>query len=273
MTTHHIRTKNLLFIGSHVPRRCGIATFTSDICMAVATEYPETKCIVGAVNDRREVYDYPDRVRFVIEEQEVASYLRAGEFLNINNVEVLSVQHEFGIYGGPAGSHLLELLRSVRMPIVTTLHTILQDPDSQQRAVMLELDRLSSRFIVMAERGRAMLESVYQVAPEKIDLIPHGVIDMPFMDSNFFKEELGVEGKTVMLTFGLLSPNKGIEHGIAAMPAILEQHPDVVYVVLGATHPNLLAAEGERYRNKLEQQAAKLGVSDQVIFHNRFFAI
>ena len=273
MTTHHIRTKNLSFIGSHVPRRCGIATFTSDICMAVATEYPETKCIVGAVNDRREVYDYPDRVRFVIEEQEVASYLRAGEFLNINNVEVLSVQHEFGIYGGPAGSHLLELLRSVRMPIVTTLHTVLQDPDSQQRAVMLELDRLSSRFIVMAERGRAMLESVYQVAPEKIDLIPHGVIDMPFMDSNFFKEELGVEGKTVMLTFGLLSPNKGIEHGIAAMPAILEQHPDVVYVVLGATHPNLLAAEGERYRNKLERLAAKLGVSEQVIFHNRFVAI
>ena len=273
MKNHCQRTKNLSFIGSHIPRRCGIATFTSDICQAVAEEYPETKCIVGAVNDRAEGYDYPGSVRFEIEEQEVASYLRAAEFLNINNVEVLSVQHEFGIYGGPAGEYLLELLRNVRMPVVTTLHTVLQAPDTHQRRIMEELDRLSSRFIVMADRGRAILESVYAFAPDKIDLIPHGVIDMPFMDSNFYKDEFGVEGKTVLLTFGLLSPNKGIEHVIAAMPAILEQHPDVVYLVLGATHPNLLAAEGERYRTSLERLAEKLGVSEQVIFHNRYVDI
>lgn len=266
-------TSHLAFVGDYTPRRCGIATFTADICEAIAAEYPQTKCIVGSVNDRPEGYDYPARVRFEIAEKELDSYRRAAEFLNINNVEVLSVQHEFGIYGGPAGNYLLELLRDVRMPIVTTLHTVLQDPGVDQRAVMKELDRLSNRFIVMAERGKNLLESVYGVTPEKIDLIPHGVIDMPFMDSNFYKDEFDVEGKTVLLTFGLLSPNKGIENVIAAMPAILERHPDVVYIVLGATHPNLLAAEGEKYRDRLEKLAVDLGVSDDVIFHNQFVSI
>jgi len=267
------RTSHLAFVGDYVPRRCGIATFTAAICEAIAEEFPATKCIVGSVNDRPEGYDYPPRVRFEIDEKELDSYRRAGEFLNINNVEVLSVQHEFGIYGGTAGSHLLALMREVRMPIVTTLHTVLAEPNADQRAVMRELDALSNRFIVMADRGRHLLESVYGVAPEKIDLIPHGVIDMPFMDSNFYKDEFGVEGKTVMLTFGLLSPNKGIEKVIEAMPGILAEHPDVVYLVLGATHPNLLAAEGEKYRERLERLARELGVAEQVIFHNRFVSV
>ena len=270
---NHPRTSHLAFVGDYVPRRCGIATFTADICEAIAEEFPKTKCIVGSVNDRAEGYDYPGRVRFEIEEKEIASYRRAAEFLKINNVEVLSVQHEFGIYGGPAGSHLLELMRGVRMPVVTTLHTVLAEPDADQRLVMAELDKLSKRFIVMADRGQHLLETVYGVDPGKIDLIPHGVIDMPFMDSNFYKDEFGVEGKTVLLTFGLLSPNKGIEYVIEAMPTILERHPDVVYMVLGATHPNLLASEGEKYRNKLEALAQQLGIQDKVIFHNRFVAL
>jgi len=264
------RTSHIAFVGNYIPRRCGIATFTADIAGAVAAEFPGTKCIVGSVNDRPEGYAYPGRVRFEIAEQEVASYRRAAEFLNINNVEVVSVQHEFGIYGGPAGSHLLELLRGMRMPVVTTLHTVLAEPNADQRAVMEELNRLSRRFIVMAGHGRDLLQTVYGIPPEKIDLIPHGVIDMPFMDSNFFKDEFGVEGKTVLLTFGLLSPNKGIEHVIEAMPAILGRHPDVVYLVLGATHPNLIASEGEKYREGLEALAERLGVADKVIFHNRF---
>lgn len=268
-----LRTTHLAFIGDYVPRRCGIATFTADICESIAAEFPATKCIVGSVNDRPEGYDYTSRVRFEIDEQELESYQRAAEFLNINNVEVLSVQHEFGIYGGASGAHLLTLLRAVSMPVVTTLHTVLQHPTAQQRAVMMELDVLSKRFIVMADRGRALLETVYGISPDKIDLIPHGVIDMPFIDSNFFKDELGVEGKTVLLTFGLLSPNKGIEYVIEAMPAILQQNPNVVYVVLGATHPNLVASEGEQYRTRLEQLAGKLGVAKQVIFHNRFVSI
>ncbi len=266
-------TKHIAFLGDYVPRRCGIATFTADICEAVAAEFPETQCIVGSVNDRPEGYDYPERVRFEIDEQELDSYRRAAEFLNINNVEVVSVQHEFGIYGGPAGSHLLSFLREVRKPVVTTLHTVLSEPNADQRMVMEQLDLLSNRFIVMAERGQRMLETIYGIDPAKIDLIPHGVIDMPFIDSNFFKDVFGVEGKTVLLTFGLLSPNKGIEYVIEALPAILGKHPNIVYIVLGATHPHLLAQEGEAYRRKLEQLATDRGVSNQVIFHNRYVNI
>lgn len=264
---------HIAFLGDYVPRRCGIATFTADICESIAAEFPAAKCIVGSVNDRPEGYDYPERVRFELAEQELDSYRRAADFLNLNNVEVVSVQHEFGIYGGPAGSHLLEFLRAVRMPVVTTLHTVLQEPNADQRAVMEQIDVLSSRLIVMAERGQRMLESVYGIDPQKIDLIPHGVIDMPFIDSNFYKDVFGVEGKTVLLTFGLLSPNKGIEHVIEAMPAILERHPNVVYLVLGATHPHLLAREGEEYRERLEALAQERGVAQQVIFHNRFVSI
>lgn len=266
-------TQNIAFIGNHTPRRCGIATFTADICEAVASEFPSTHCIVGAVNDRLEGYDYPERVRFEIAEQELESYQRAAEFLNINNVEVISVQHEFGIYGGPAGRHLLTFLEEVQKPVVTTLHTVLSEPNAEQRMVMERLNALSSRFIVMAQRGCSLLESVYGVAREKIDVIPHGVIDMPFMDSNFYKDLFGVEGKTVLLTFGLLSPNKGIEHVIEALPSILKQHPDIVYIVLGATHPHLVAREGESYRERLRQLAVTLGVSGQVIFHDRFVTL
>ena len=266
-------TKHIAFLGDYVPRRCGIATFTADICESIAAEFPDTECIVGSVNDRPEGYDYPERVRFEIDEKDLDSYKRAAEFLNMNNVEVVSVQHEFGIYGGAAGSHLLAFLREVKMPVVTTLHTVLLEPNADQREMMKQLDLFSSRLIVMAERGRHLLETVYQIDPEKIDLIPHGVIDMPFIDSNFYKDVFGVEGKTVLLTFGLLSPNKGIEYVINALPAILEHHPNIVYIVLGATHPNLLAHEGETYRKSLETLAKDRGVTRNVVFHNRFVSL
>ncbi len=268
-----LNTKNIAFLGDYVPRRCGIATFTADICEAISAEFPQSQCIVGSVNDRAEGYDYPPRVRFEIAQQELDSYRRAAHFLNLNNVEIVSVQHEFGIYGGPAGSHLLAFLREVHMPVVTTLHTVLREPNDDQMAVMKELDALSNRFVVMAERGRHLLETVYGIAPEKIDLIPHGVIDMPFIDSNFYKDLFQVEGKTVLLTFGLLSPNKGIEYVIEAMPAILARNPEVVYIILGATHPHLLAAEGEAYRQKLERLVVERGVSGHVRFHNSFVTL
>jgi glycosyltransferase involved in cell wall biosynthesis len=262
--------KQIAFIGDHLPRRCGIATFTSDICEAIATRFPECHCVVGAVNDRPEGYAYPSRIRFEIDEKEIDSYRRAADFLNINNAEVVSIQHEFGIYGGPAGSHLLALLRDLRMPVVTTLHTVLRDPNPDQRAVMKQLDEFSSRFIVMADRGKAYLEEIFGIAPTKIDVIPHGIPDMPFIDPNYNKDQFGVEGKIVLLTFGLLSPNKGIENVIEALPSILGQHPSVVYIVLGATHPNLIARDGESYRLKLERLAEDRGVSPNVIFYNRF---
>ncbi len=261
------------FLGDYMPRQCGIATFTTDICEAIATEFPQCDCLVGAVNDRPEGYDYPARIRFELDEKELDSYRRAADFLNINNVEVVSVQHEFGIYGGPAGSHLLGFLRDVQMPVVTTLHTVLSEPNPDQRAVMKQLDEFSTRFIVMAERGRELLESCYGISRDKIDLIPHGVPDVQFIDPTFHKDQFGVEGKTVLLTFGLLSPNKGIEHVIEALPEILKLHPNVVYIVLGATHPNLLANEGESYRMKLVRLAEDLGVAGNVIFYNRFVTL
>jgi len=263
----------IAFLGDYMPRQCGIATFTTDICEAVASKFPNCDCLVGAVNDRPEGYDYPARIRFEIDEKEIDSYRRAADFLNINNVEIVSVQHEFGIYGGPAGSHLLAFMRDVHMPVVTTLHTVLREPTADQRAVMKQLDELSNRFIVMAEHGREMLVKIYGISPEKIDLIPHGVPDVQFIDPSFHKDQFGVEGKTVLLTFGLLSPNKGIEHVIEALPAILEQHPEVVYIVLGATHPNLIANEGETYRLKLERLVQDRGVSGHVIFYNRFVTL
>jgi glycosyltransferase involved in cell wall biosynthesis len=265
--------KNIVFLGDHLPRQCGIATFTSEICEAIAMQFPQCQCVVGSVNDRPEGYDYPPRVRFEIDEQELDSYCRAADFLNVNNVELVSVQHEFGIYGGPAGSHLLALLREVHMPVVTTLHTVLREPNTDQRALMNHLDELSNRFIVMTDRGKGFLEEIYGIAPEKIDVIAHGIPDMPFIDPNFNKDQFGVEGKTVLLTFGLLSPNKGIEHVIEALPAILEQHPNVMYIILGATHPNVIAREGESYRLKLGRLAEDRDVAPHVIFYNRFVTL
>jgi glycosyltransferase involved in cell wall biosynthesis len=265
--------KQISFLGGHLPRQCGIATYTSDICEAMAAQFPRCQCVVGALNDRPEGYDYPPQVRFEIDQTELDSYRRAADFLNINNVEVVSVQHEFGIYGGPAGSHLLEFLRNVRMPVVTTLHTVLTDPNPDQRAVMKELDELSNRFIVMTERGKRFLEQIYGVARQKIDVIPHGIPDIPFIDPDFNKDQFGVEGKKVLLTFGLLSPNKGIEYVIEALPEILQQHPQVVYIVLGATHPNIIAREGESYRLKLERLAEDCRVTSNVIFYNRFVTL
>src|SRR5437016_6865320 len=261
------------FLGDYLPRKCGIATFTADLCESIAAQFPETHCFAVPVNDREEGYDYSDRVRFEIVEKDIDSYRRAADFLNINNVEVVSVQHEFGIYGGPAGSHLLALLRDLHMPVVTTLHTVLGEPNDSQRFVMEQLNALSNRFIVMAERGRGLLKEVYGISPAKVDLIPHGVPDVQFIDPTFHKDQFGVEGKTMLLTFGLLSPNKGIEYVIEALPAILKEHPKVVYIVLGATHPNLLLREGESYRLKLERLAEDRGVTGNVIFYNRFVTL
>ena len=225
------------------------------------------------MNDRQEGYDYPLRVRFELLEKDLDSYRRAADFLNFNNADVLCVQHEFGIYGGTAGSHLLALLKEVRMPVVTTLHTILREPNKAQRRVMEELARCSDRLVVMAQHGAQILEEVYGVPLSKVDVIPHGIPDVPFKDSSFFKSQFGVEGRRVLLTFGLISPGKGIEYVIEALPEIVREHPNVVYLVLGATHPHLLATEGERYRISLERLARDRGVKENVIFYNRFVSV
>ena len=262
--------RKIAFLGDYLPRKCGIATFTTDLRCAIATEFPTTQCLVVPVNDLAEGYDYPAEVRFEIAEQDLPSYLRAADFLNITDVDVVCVEHEFGIFGGPAGSHVLALLRELRMPIVTTLHTILRQPNAEQRRVMRDLIGLSTRLVVMSERGVEFLRDVYDAPASKIDLIPHGIPDMPFADPNYFKDEFGVAGKQVLLTFGLLSPNKGIEFALRALPDIIREFPNVVYIVLGQTHPNLLRHEGEAYRLSLERLAKDLGVQKHVVFFNRF---
>jgi glycosyltransferase involved in cell wall biosynthesis len=262
--------RKVAFLGDYLPRKCGIATFTTDLRCAVAAEFPAVQCLVVPVNDIEGGYDYPAEVRFEIAEQDLPSYLRAADFLNITDVDVVCVEHEFGIFGGPAGSHVLALLRELRMPIVTTLHTILREPNDEQRRVMRDLIRLSTRLVVMTERGREFLLEVYHAPANKIDLIPHGIPDMPFADPNFFKDEFGVAGKQVLLTFGLLSPNKGIEYALRALPEIIREFPNVVYIVVGQTHPNLLREQGEAHRLDLARLAKDLGVQKHVVFFNRF---
>ena len=267
-TESSIRT--VAFVGNYLPRKCGIATFTSDLLQAVAARLPRSRCFAVPVNDIGGCYHYPDVVRFEIEERDIESYRRAADFLNSSNVDIVSVQHEFGIFGGPAGSHLLALLRELKAPAVTTLHTVLLKPNADQHRVMRKLIAHSTRIVVMTERGRAILQEVYQAPPAKIDLIPHGIPDVAFVASDSYKDRFDVGGRKVLLTFGLLSPNKGIEHVLHALPDIVAEFPDLVYIVLGATHPHELRTRGEAYRLGLQTMAREHRLENHVIFQNRF---
>jgi glycosyltransferase involved in cell wall biosynthesis len=260
----------IAFIGNYLPRECGIATFTTDLCSALAAEYGEGCLFAIPVNDPDSHYQYPARVRLELAQEDIASYERAAEFLNFNGNDLVCLQHEYGIYGGSAGRNILTLLRRLKMPLVTTLHTVLREPDANQRMVLEEIAHLSDRMVVMSELAARLLREVYAVSAEKIDVIPHGVPDLPFMDPNYFKDKFGTEGKSVLLTFGLLSPNKGIENVIRALPAILAKNPNTVYIVSGVTHPHIRKREGERYREELQALAEELGVSDHLILNNRF---
>ncbi len=265
--------QSVAFIGSYSPRQCGIATFMTDLSKAIREQNPDLNCFIVPVNDTEEGYDYPAEVRFEIQEQNIDSYRTAADFLNINGVDLVCLQHEYGIYGGTAGSHILALLRELRMPVVTTFHTVLKDPDSYQRKMLTEIARLSDRVVVMSQIAVDFLKDIYEIPAEKIDLIHHGIPDIPFVDPHFYKDQFGVEGKPLLLTFGLLSANKGIENVINALPKILEKYPDLVYFVVGATHPNVLRNEGEDYRLRLRYMARQKGVSDHLVFYNRFVSM
>jgi glycosyltransferase involved in cell wall biosynthesis len=262
--------RTIAFLGDYLPRKCGTAAFTSDLLEAVAAQRPQSRCFAVPVNDIEGCYRYPDAVRFEIEEQNPDSYRRAAGFLNSSGVDVVSLQHEYGIFGGPAGSHLLVLLRELRAPVVTTLHTVLRQPNADQRRVMLELLAHSTRLVVMTERGKSILQEVYHAPPARIDVIPHGIPDVPFVAPDNYKDQFGMRGKKVLLTFGLLSPNKGIQHVLNALPDIVAEFPEVVYIVLGATHPNELRARGEAYRLGLEAVVKRNKLENHVVFHNRF---
>ena len=252
-------------IGNYLPRQCGIATFTTDLCSAIAAEYGTTRLLALPVNDTDQGYDYPARVRWALAQNDIGSYREAARFLNFNNIDMVCLQHEYGIFGGPAGSHILHLLRGLKMPVVTTLHTVLREPDPNQLMVMEQIAELSDRLIVMSQLSSQFLQEIFKVPGSKIDMVPHGVPDLPFLDPNFHKDRFGVEGKAVLLTFGLLSPNKGIENVIEALPQILSKHQNVVYIVAGATHPHILRREGDRYRTYLQDLAKRVGVESNVI--------
>ena len=265
--------QKIALIGNYLPRQCGIATFTTDLLSGLAEENLKGECWAVVMNDIPEGYPYPPQVRFEINQRVLPEYRLAADFLNMNRVEGVCLQHEFGIFGGEDGGHVLELLSHLRMPVVTTLHTVLEEPGKGQSAIIKSIAQLSGRVVVMSRRAEEILQRVYGVPAEKIARIHHGIPDVAFVDPNFYKDQYGVEGRKVILTFGLLSPNKGIETMIDALPAVVRNYPEVVYIVLGATHPHVKRAQGEAYRLSLQRRARDLGVGEHLIFHNRFVDI
>jgi glycosyltransferase involved in cell wall biosynthesis len=267
-SNHNVQA--VAFIGSYVPRRCGIGTFSADLAEAIASHSPQTSVWSVALNDRPEGYRYPPRVWFEINQNRLGEYRLAADFLNMSNVDVCSLQHEFGLFGGNAGQHILEFIHRLRMPVVATLHTVLKQPDKYQLEITRQLGQHCDRLVVMAERAYGFLRDIYEIPEHKVELIHHGIPDVPFVDPAFFKDQFGVEGRKVILTFGLLSPNKGIENMIDALPAIVARHPEAIYIVLGATHPGIIAHSGEEYRLGLKRKAKELGVEKNVQFVNKF---
>src|SRR5581483_10584805 len=264
------RLQRVAFIGNHLPRRCGIATFTHDLHRAVAIARPELETCVVAMTDPGRAYDYPPAVRLQIRDDVVGDYVQAAQFLNRAGFDVVCLQHEYGIFGGKAGGNIVELLSCLEMPILTTLHTVLPHPTPIQRDVMRRIIDVSMKIVVMSDKGQEFLRSVHDVPARKIEVIPHGIPDFPFLETHQAKAKFGFAGKTIILTFGLLSPNKGIEIMLDAMPAIVKSCPSAMYVILGATHPNLVRAQGEAYRESLTARVHELGIEDHVVFFDQF---
>jgi len=262
--------KSIALIGSYLPRHCGIATFTADLAGAILENSPTTHCSIVAMNDRPEGYEYPDEVRFQISQNNLSEYRLAADFLNVRNPAVVCLQHEYGIFGGQRGSFIIELVQHLKSPLITTLHTVLREPSAEERKIITQLSTFSAGMVVMSERAADFLRDIYQVPESKITLIHHGVLDVPFLDPDPCKSKLGADHKTVILTFGLLSPGKGIEFMIDALPGIVNSHPDVLYYVVGATHPHCKAESGEDYRLSLHHRAKELGVDNNIVFHDRF---
>ncbi|MCF8069248.1 MAG: glycosyltransferase family 4 protein [Desulfobacterales bacterium] len=261
---------SIAVIGNYLPRQCGIATFTTDLVESLSKEAPDIQCWAAAMNDKPDGYSYPEKVRFEINQNKLADYSDASQFLNISQTDIVCVQHEYGLFGGSAGSHLLKLLGDLRMPVVTTLHTVLKDPSPDYRDVMCKLASLSEKLVVMSRKAFHFLKGIYAVPEDKIVFIHHGIPDTPFIDPSFHKDKFDVESKKVLLTFGLLSPNKGIENVLKALPEVIKKHPDVAYIILGATHPHILKMHGDEYRIMLQQLVRKLNIGEHVIFKNRF---
>ncbi len=264
------KAKKIAFISSFLPRKCGIATFTGDLInnMKNAAQGGLEPLVVALCADSS--LEYKDPVKFEIRQHVRLDYQCAADYLNFSQVDLISVQHEFGLFGGDAGSYLTLLLRRVKAPIITTLHTVLNNPADDYRKSLIDVCHCSYKVITMNERGVDMLRDIYHIPDEKVELIPHGIPDLPFVDSNSYKHQFGLEGRRTILTFGLLNKNKGIEIMLKALPAIIKAEPSVMYIILGMTHPNVLKDDGESYRFSLQQMATDLGLKEHVVFYNRF---
>jgi len=263
--------KRIAVVGNYLPRICGIATFTSDLCEALAHKLPNPENVIAiAMDDIEEGYDYPERVKFEIRENALRDYINATDFLNLNQIDAVILQHEYGIFGGKDGVHIIHMLKHLKIPTITTLHTVLSKPSKEQRAIIQELAKYSQKFVVMAHKAKEILNDVYKIPDSMISIIPHGIPDIPFVDPYFYKDQFGLEDKRVILTFGLIGPSKGIEYMIEALPQIIEKHNNAIYIILGVTHPGLLRTHGEEYRHFLQLKVKKLGLEDHVQFHNKF---
>ena len=252
------KSRKIALIGNYLPRHCGIATFTFDVHAAMRERFPDTAIDIWAMNDRPEGYAYSPEVVGSIDQDDKVSYSVAAQAIAASGADMLWLQHEYGIFGGPAGEYILHLLDQLDLPLATHVHTVLDDPNPDQRRIMERLVARSARLIVMSPRGRELLVSVYGARPDQIAVIPHGIPDRPFGETAAMKPRFGFGDRPVILTFGLLSPGKGIEHMIAAMPAIARADPEARYVVLGATHPNR-PAEGLRARPEHQSRTAPTG--------------
>ncbi|MHC4184839.1 MAG: glycosyltransferase family 4 protein, partial [Planctomycetota bacterium] len=263
-------TRKVAFVSSFPPRKCGIATFISDLVRAVTSaargQFQPLVVAMRSDNDLK----YDDPVKFEIRQKVKNDYISAADYVNFSNVDLVSVQHEFGLFGGEAGSYLSLLVDRLSAPVITTLHTVLNEPNPDYYESMVDVCNASYKVITMNERGVDMLRDIYGISGKKVDLIAHGIPDLPFVDSNYYKHKFGVDGRRTILTFGLLSRNKGIEVMLKAMPAIVKADPSILYIVLGMTHPNVLKHEGESYRLSLQRMVKDLGLQEHVVFHNRF---
>jgi glycosyltransferase involved in cell wall biosynthesis len=263
--------QRIAVVGNYLPRICGIATFTSDLCQALAHKLANPENVIAiAMDDIEEGYDYPERVKFEIRENVLRDYISATNFLNLNQIDMLILQHEFGIFGGKDGVHIIHMLKNLNMPVITTLHTVLSKPSDEQTVIIQELAKYSQKFVVMAHKAKKILNTVYKIPNSMISIIPHGIPDIPFVDPYFYKDKFGSEDKKVILTFGLIGPSKGIEYMIEALPKIIEQYKNTIYIILGVTHPGLLKTHGEEYRHSLQMKVKKLNIEDHVQFHNQF---
>lgn len=279
------RPLRLAFVSSYPPRQCGIATFTADLMEAMCGAYGNGNVAVNsnggapgwseviALDNTAEGYSYGPEVSFHVREQYQGDYYRAADFINFSPVDLVCLQHEFGLYGGDDGSHVLHLLSNLRKPVVTVLHTVLLEPTPGQRLVLNRVCELSSLVVVQAERAVQYLRRIYGVPGDKIMLIYHGAPDVPFLDSSYYKEQFQAEGRRVLLTFGLLGPGKGLEYVIAAMEQIVAVCPEALYIILGATHPEVKRRYGEQYRHSLEKTVREKGLVENVVFYNQYVSL